>query len=681
MKKFKKLLSVIICFCMIFAGITFADHTEVSATPNSYSRLGGATRYLTSIQISQDGWPKGSDYVVIASGEKYPDALCAAPLAKLYDAPILLTPYGSLAGIDANNSLEKEIYRLHPSHAFIIGGAAGAVSDQVKIELQNLGVPDSNIERLYGDDRYGTSLAVAQKIEDTLKSNNSSITGVAVASGENYPDALSIASIAAAKKMPILLTEKYSTNESIKAFIKNNNANNTTYVIGGTGVIVDSINTVSDLPHMQRLAGDDRYHTNLEVIKEFTTNSDTSLKNLYIAYSYGFADALSGSAEAANDNGVILLANYNDISDHMEDTLTYIHSNLRSVNTVKVLGGTGVVPDALANKIIYPDRTVLGYTYGGSTTNGILSNYTSTIDEIATFTFSAGSDGHISNGLRGDGSPYPTPTSTIDLANSLGTRPMALVTNGFDYGIAHSMLSSETYRKNFIVDILSIMESDHYSGVNIDFENVYDSDRNNYTTFIQELYSVLHPLNYFVTVSIPAKVDETTYYAFDYAAIGQYTDQVAIMTYDYAPGAPSCTAPINWVQNVINFAVDVAKIPSNKILLGLEPGGRDWCEHTNPDGSIYYTSTFRGIASTLKLATDNNASFTFEKSSDGTIIAKHFDYKDTSGLQHHVWLEDKDDLTAKLNIVNNENLGGVAIWELSATDNDYLNLMKSMLRK
>ena len=105
------------------------------------------------------------------------------------------------------------------------------------------------------------------------------------------------------------------------------------------------------------------------------------------------------------------------------------------------------------------------------------------------------------------------------------------------------------------------------------------------------------------------------------------------------------------------------------------------CEHTNPDGSIYYTSTFRGIASTLKLATDNNASFTFEKSSDGTIIAKHFDYKDTSGLQHHVWLEDKDDLTAKLNIVNNENLGGVAIWELSATDNDYLNLMKSMLRK
>lgn len=680
MKKFKKLLSVIICFCMIFAGITFADHTEVSATPNSYSRLGGATRYLTSIQISQDGWPKGSDYVVIASGEKYPDALCAAPLAKLYDAPILLTPYGSLAGIDANNSLEKEIYRLHPSHAFIIGGAAGAVSDQVKIELQNLGVPDSNIERLYGDDRYGTSLAVAQKIEDTLKSNNSSITGVAVASGENYPDALSIASIAAAKKMPILLTEKASMNSSVSSFIQTYNKNNTTYVIGGSGVIIDDV--CNALPNHKRLGGIDRYHTNLEVINEFTTNSDTSLNNLYIAYSYGFADALSGSAEAAKDNAAILLAYYNDIPDHMKDILTYIHSNLRNINTVKVLGGTGVVSDAMANKIIYPDRTVLGYTYGGSTTNGILSNYTSTIDEIATFTFSAGSDGHISNGIRGDGSPYPTPTSTIDLANSLKTRPMALVTNGFDYGIADSMLSSETYRQNFITDIISIIQKYHYSGVNVDFENVYDSDRNYFTTFIKELYSALHPLNYFVTVSVPAKEDESTYYAFDYAAIGQYTDQVAIMTYDDTPGTASCTAPINWVQNVINYAIDVAKIPSNKILLGLEPGGRNWCEHTDKDGNTYYTYfDFEGIDLTLKLAADNNASFIFEKSSDGTIISKHFRYIDGSGVPHQVWLEDKDDLAAKLNIVNNENLGGVAIWELSATNSDYLNLIKSMLRK
>lgn len=58
-------------------------------------------------------------------------------------------------------------------------------------------------ERIYGIDRYETSLNIAKKIYEIKPFNE-----VFIASGENYPDALSAAPIAAIKEIPIILTRK-----------------------------------------------------------------------------------------------------------------------------------------------------------------------------------------------------------------------------------------------------------------------------------------------------------------------------------------------------------------------------------------------------------------------------------------------------------------------------------------
>ena len=80
-----------------------------------FKRLEGVNRYETAIEISKQGWPTGSDVVVLASGSSFPDALCAEPFAKLNSAPILLT-----AGDALEATVKSEIQRLGAKKVYIL---------------------------------------------------------------------------------------------------------------------------------------------------------------------------------------------------------------------------------------------------------------------------------------------------------------------------------------------------------------------------------------------------------------------------------------------------------------------------------------------------------------------------------------------------------------------------------
>ncbi len=314
----KKFLLFFVCFLFVL----FKASKEVSANPAS-QRFGGADRYETSVKISQNNWEK-SDYIILASGENFPDALSASPLSKKYNAPILLTGRNSIS-----TSVLQEIKRLNVKNAFIIGGT-GVLSDNIKKQLSNINIKST---RIYGQDRYETSVKVAEIIGP----NN----GVFITSGENFPDGVSAAPIAAARQMPILLTSQNELPSSIKNFINKNNISKT-YIVGGLGAI--SKNSISGVKGSKRLSGIDRYATNSAVINEFANS--TTFNNVYLANGENFADALSGSAAAAKKSApIILVSNSFDINNSI------IKANLKSISTINILGGIGVISNALINKI------------------------------------------------------------------------------------------------------------------------------------------------------------------------------------------------------------------------------------------------------------------------------------------------------------------------------------------
>ena len=214
-----------VAFVVIFslASILILWQTSLVLASTNSDRLMGNDRYLTAIAISQKSYPNGTDTAIITTGENFPDALSAAPLAQKYNAPILLTEFNNL-----NSDTSTELKRLKVKKVYIIGGT-GVISEDIDKQLYLMGI---SVLRLAGQDRYETALMVANEVG--IKK------GIFVVSGLDFPDALSAAPIAAAKGMPIILVPSDDLTPLQKIFLSKNTIPNT-YILNDNSEISDKI--------------------------------------------------------------------------------------------------------------------------------------------------------------------------------------------------------------------------------------------------------------------------------------------------------------------------------------------------------------------------------------------------------------------------------------------------------
>lgn len=324
MKIVKLLGTITLSLTLLFTTITPIQALANNTTLSTSHRIAGYTQYDTSAQIAKQGWPNGSKWAIIVNGENFADALVAAPLAKKVNAPILLTGKDSLP-----STIKQTVKDLGITDYFIVGGYS-AVSKNIQIEMNSLGAMIKF--RLSGNDMYETSSMVAQQFLG--------VSEIILATGNDYSDALSIASYAASKQIPILLVDKDSVDSHIFSYFVNRLKNlKTTYVIGGTGVI--SENVANQFPNPIRISGNDKYDTNLAVLKMF--NDDFNFENVFVATGNGFADALSGSVYAASQSAPILLVDKN----YDSRVAKYLNSKGNIIKNFNVLGGEAVVSTSL----------------------------------------------------------------------------------------------------------------------------------------------------------------------------------------------------------------------------------------------------------------------------------------------------------------------------------------------
>ena len=157
-------------------------------------RLAGADRVGTAIAVSQAAFPDAhsAGAVVLARADNYPDALVGTPLAAAKNAPLL---FASGASVSADTVTEIERVLPAGGTVYLLGGTT-AIPASVATQISALGfVP----VRYSGADRYGTALAVADALHDP--------STVLLATGTNFPDALSAGSAAAHVGGVVLLTD------------------------------------------------------------------------------------------------------------------------------------------------------------------------------------------------------------------------------------------------------------------------------------------------------------------------------------------------------------------------------------------------------------------------------------------------------------------------------------------
>ncbi|MDQ7095666.1 cell wall-binding repeat-containing protein [Desulfosporosinus sp. PR] len=335
----KNILVLILC-CGIFLGtpsFAAADNLDPASSPPSIinvNRIFGQTKYETAKAISESYSAGKVKCVFLATGEDFADALSASVLAYEKKAPILLVDTSVAGSKDAFSYIAEHLESA--GTVYIIGGR-GIIGQEFDAKLNDLGF--QNVVRIAGMDRYDTSYMIAASLQDEPLST------VVISSGEQYPDALSISSFAANKGWPILLSPYDALPREMENFLQEKKPSKV-IIAGGTGIISDHIKSqISGLlpqASIQRLTGQSRFDTNVVIAETFAPNPAT----VYLATGYSFADALAGSALAAEQRNPIIFI------DPAEQTLpesaaSYferLYDNKVCPNLVS-LGGSGVVSD------------------------------------------------------------------------------------------------------------------------------------------------------------------------------------------------------------------------------------------------------------------------------------------------------------------------------------------------
>ena len=154
-----------------------------------------------------------------------------------------------------------------------------------------------NVKRIAGDDRYHTSLRIGRELKKVMKGRN--FNAVVVANGDNYADALSGAYLAKVKNAPLILVNK-NNMEQAQNFIythlkhvKKGQAKSQVYLLGGEKVVPEAMRTeLEEYFDIKRIAGSDRFETNLKILKEANVRSG----DLLVCSGVGYADSLAASA-------------------------------------------------------------------------------------------------------------------------------------------------------------------------------------------------------------------------------------------------------------------------------------------------------------------------------------------------------------------------------------------------
>jgi len=345
----------------------------------------------------------------------------------------------------------------------------------------------------------------------------------------------------------------------------------------------------------------------------------------------------------------------------------YISKNAKNIriNAVKVaLAGVIIasvpfakmVPIEAANN----DRFSMSYVYGGTISEQIeqVRSTNNGLDVVSPSYFDIIADGSLK---------VNTISATfINAMHDMNIKVVPFLSNHWDRTAGKLALSDVDKLSS---QLAGCVEQYNLDGINVDIENVTDTDRANYTSLVRLLREKI-PTHKEVSVAVAANPNnwQTGWHgSYDYTALGEYSDYLMIMAYDehYEGGSAGPVASIKWVENSIKHAV--SRTSKDKIVVGLPFFGRIWSENGDFKG---YGLSLNVIENMIK---DYNAIVTYDtesqspkavftvKAGDKTYMVKG---KPLPEGTYTVWYENEQSLSAKSDLAKKYNLKGIGSWAL-----------------
>ena len=281
---------------------------------------------------------------------------------------------------------------------------------------------------------------------------------------------------------------------------------------------------------------------------------------------------------------------------------------------------------------------------------------------------------------------YMTKYSTTNVYENVGNDGIAYVNwahgNGYqvwpmftnsNMSETSKMLSDYKSRENVINQIIKYIKQYNLDGINIDFEGMYETDKDNFSRFLIEIRPRLNEIGAVLSVDVTAPDGAPEWsLCYDRYTIGKVADYVMFMAYDqYGVSATKAgtTAGHNWVEANVKKFLGQEEVKAEKIILGIPFYTRVWKEN---NGNV--------ISSVVNIGNVNNViPSNATKTWDEDLQQYYVEYK-KGGATYKIWVEDEKSIEAKLDLVSKYNLGGAAYWEYDRATNSIWNLIESKIK-
>ena len=281
---------------------------------------------------------------------------------------------------------------------------------------------------------------------------------------------------------------------------------------------------------------------------------------------------------------------------------------------------------------------------------------------------------------------YMTKYSTTNVYENVGNEGIAYVNwaheNGYqvwpmftnsNMSETSKMLSDYKSRENVINQIIKYIKQYNLDGINIDFEGMYEADKDNFSRLLIEIRPRLNEIGAVLSVDVTAPDGAPEWsLCYDRYTIGKVADYVMFMAYDqYGVSATKAgtTAGHNWVEANVKKFLGQEEVKAEKIILGIPFYTRVWKEI---NGNV--------ISSVVNIGNVNNLiPSNATKTWDEDLQQYYVEYK-KGGVTYKIWVEDEKSIEAKLDLVSKYNLGGAAYWEYDRATNSIWNLIESKIK-
>lgn len=245
-------------------------------------------------------------------------------------------------------------------------------------------------------------------------------------------------------------------------------------------------------------------------------------------------------------------------------------------------------------------------------------------------------------------------------------------TNKEEKDFTSSILNDYKSREKLINSILTAVEMYNLDGINLDFENMYESDKDAYTRLVIELAPRLKELGKVLSVDVTAPDGSPDWsLCFNRNVIGDVADYIIFMAYDQHNNSSSeagTVAGCDWVEANIKKFLGQEGVKPEKIILAMPFYTRVW---NVTDGGLSSSAVDMKSQATL-IPVD--AKITWDDS-----LKQNLAEYEKNGKSYKVWMEDEQSLKYKLELVKKYNLAGGAFWRKGQEIDSVWTLIKENL--